>query len=437
VGERACQEFPGGVAISLPHWEDEARVAATREAMDAGAPAIFEATFVQDGVFVAVDVLARTDAGGWRLIEVKSTMDVKDVHLPDLAVQAWVLEAAGIRLDGIELMHLNRACVYPDLSNLFTREDLSAQVRDLLPEVPHRIRDMKACLAGPLPEVEVGPHCTSPYDCPFAGRCWPDPVPFGLDTLYLKGKKMVELGVASLDEIPDGFPLSAIQERQRLAARTGSVIVEGNLKAALKPFRGPVAFLDLETVGPAIPRWDGCNPYMGVPVQFSCHLVDPDGSVRHDMWLAEGSDDPRPGIAQRLVELLADRPALVAYNAGFERRCLKELAEAVPAHAETLRTMAGRLHDLLPVVRNHVYHPEFEGSFSLKAVLPALVPDVGYQGLAVKNGSDAAAWLFRILLQEDKFSAARLADLRKELLAYCEVDTLALVKLREALEGLT
>jgi len=137
------------------------------------------------------------------------------------------------------------------------------------------------------------------------------------------------------------------------------------------------------------------------------------------------------------VELLADRPALVAYNASFERRCLKELAEAVPAHAEALRAMAGRPHDLLPVVRNHVYHPEFGGSFSLKAVLPALVPDVGYQGLEVKNGSDAAAWLFRILLQESDFDADRLAVLRKELLAYCEIDTLALVRLREVLEGIT
>lgn len=439
VGEKACEYFPGGVLIDLPHWEDEARAEATREAMASGAPAIYEATFVEDDVFVAVDILARTESGGWRMAEVKSTMDLKDVHLPDVAVQAWVLVQAGVPLDGVEVMHLSRECVYPDLSNLFVREDVTEQVMDLLPDIPRRIRAQKELLDGPLPEVEVGPHCSDPYDCPFSGRCWPEPAPHGVGTLYRGGKKaaaLEEMGVETVGEIPDDFPLSDIQERQRCAARTGATIVEGDLDAALSPLSGPAAFLDFETVGPAIPRWDGCSPYNAVPVQFSCHLVEDGGTVRHEEWLATGPGDPRPEIAERLVDLLADEPVIVAYHSSFEARCLKGLAEAVPEHAEALLSMAERLQDLLPVVRSHVYHPDFDGSFSLKKVLPALVPDVTYQGLEVKNGSDAAAWLFRILLEEGKFEADRLAGLRRELLAYCEIDTLALVRLREVLEGM-
>jgi len=439
VGEKACEYFPGGVLIDLPYWEDEARIAATREAMASGAPAVFEATFVEDGVFVAVDILARTESGEWRMVEVKSTMDLKDVHLPDVAVQAWVLGQAGVPLDGVEVMHLSRECVYPDLSNLFVREDVTARVMDLLPDIPKRIRAQTELLGGPLPEVEVGPHCSDPYACPFSERCWPDPVPHGLGTLYRGGRKaaaLAELGVETVGEIPDDFPLSDIQERQRCAVRTGVTIVEGDLDAALNPFRGPVAFLDFETVNPAIPRWDGCNPYKAVPVQFSCHLVGADGTVRHKEWLATGPGDPRREIVEQLVFFLADEPVIVAYQSSFEKRCLEGLAEVVPEHAEALLGMAERLQDLLPVVRSHVYHPDYGGSFSLKSVLPALAPDVTYQGLEVNNGSDAAAWLSRILFEEGEFDADRLADLRRELLAYCEIDTLALVRLREVLEGM-
>jgi hypothetical protein len=129
VGERACAEFPGGVLIDAPHDDFDARVALTRTAIEAGAPAIFEASFFEDDIFVAVDVLERT-AHGWVLVEVKSTTKVKPQHLPDAAIQAHVLRRAGLTVERVELMHLNRGCRYPDLSNLFTRADITAKLDD-------------------------------------------------------------------------------------------------------------------------------------------------------------------------------------------------------------------------------------------------------------------------------------------------------------------
>ena len=458
VGERACEEFPGGFLVDLPHWQDVARVRATRDAMLSGAPAVYEATFVEDGVFVAVDILARGDSGGWRLIEVKSSLSLKDVHLPDAAVQAWVLGRAGIPVEAVEVMHLNRDCVYPHLGNLFVREDVAEQVRDWLPRVPSLVAAQKEVLDGPLPSIEVGPQCKSPYECPFLARCWPEPTQHGLHTLYYGGKKRDQLsgmGVETLAEIPYGFPLSAIQERQRRAVRSGEVTVEGDLARTLDgifgpgPGRGgrvarhaPIAFLDFETVSPFIPRWDGCSPMTQLPVQFSCHLVDADGSLSHTEWIASGPEDPRPECAERLVELLADVPVIVAYNAGFEKRCLELLARALgdsgdvgQGIAASLLEIADRLADLLPVVRNHVYHPDFNGSFGLKAVLPALVPDLSYDDLEIAGGQVASVELFNLMFRGDGMAEGEGETLRARLLAYCKLDTLALVRLKEVLEG--
>ncbi len=459
VGERACEEFPGGVLVDLPHWRDVARVRATQDAMGAGAPAVYEATVVEEEVFVAVDILARGDYGGWRLIEVKSSLSLKDVHLPDAAVQAWVLAQAGISVEVVEVMHLNRDCVYPHLENLFVREDVTEQVIEWLPRVPVIVAQQKKVLDGPLPSVEVGPQCKSPYDCPFLGRCWPEPPKYGLHTLYYGGKKRDQLsgmGVETLAEIPDGFPLSAIQERQRRAVKSGEMVVEGDLTRTLEGIFGPghgsgeqvakpspVAFLDFETVSPFIPRWDGCSPMTQVPVQFSCHLVHVDGSLSHTEWIASGPEDPRSECAERLVELLADVPVIVAYNAGFEKRCLQLLARSLGDSGDTgqgtaasLLEIGDRLADLLPVVRNHVYHPDFNGSFGLKAVLPALVPDLSYDDLEIAGGQVASVELFNLMFRGDGMAEEERDTLRAQLLAYCKLDTLALVRLKDVLEGL-
>lgn len=439
VGEAARAQFPGGILIDLPHDQVQERVNATRRALARGEPAIFEATFAEEGVVVAVDILAR-EGRTHTLIEVKSSTTIKPHHMWDAAIQAFVLRRAGVDVDTVEIMHLNDACRYPELDELFVREAISGRVRALIPQIAKLVPAQAAMLAGPLPEVEVGKHCDEPHECPFKSRCWPEVPKHHVDTFYgLRREKSAQLGtqgLALVEEVPASFPLTIIQERQRRSVTEGKLQVEGSLASALAPFRGRVAYLDFETVGPAIPEWEGFGPWHHHPVQFSCHIASPDGEIEHVEWLAEGPGDARVAMAQALLEATEDVDAVVAYNAPFEKKCLEMIAAVAPEQAPGIQALSAKLHDLLPVVRDHVYHPDFLGSFSLKAVLPALVPDLTHESLEISNGQSASALLHRLLFLGEPRKPAQRKALRRNLLDYCAMDTLALVRLKERLDEL-
>ena len=435
VGQLARTYVPGGLVIDLPYDAYDERIRLTRQALEDGAPAVYEASFRADGVFVAVDILKR-DTRGFRLIEVKSTTSVKDHHIPDVAVQAYVLRQNGLDLVGTEVMHLNRECAYPDLSNLFVQSDVTEEVRAIEDGVPRWVAQQIEMLQGPVPDVPIGPHCTTPDNCPFMARCWPTLPPHHVSTLYAMKRRAMKLeaqGYRTIYDLPEDVALGRIANRQRRAVQEGRIIVEPTLARALEVFVPPIAFLDFETVGLAVPVWEGCHPYDAVPVQFSCHVQEADGRVTHHEWLAEGPDDPRPALAERLVRTCESARTVVAYNAGFERRCLEQMAEALPALAAPLQSIVARLVDLLPAVRNHVYHPDFGGSFGLKSVLPALVPDIRYDNLAIADGGTASVELERLLFSGKGLALEAKERLRNNLLRYCHQDTWGLVKLLERL----
>jgi hypothetical protein len=439
VGELARTRFPGGVLLDFGPRQVAERLAATRAALDGGAEVLFEASFDGDGVFAALDVLERAD-GGWRLVEVKATLDVKEQHLPDVAVQLHSARAAGVDVRRVELMHLNRACAYPRLEDLFVREDVTREAEALLPAIPGQLRAMRAALEGPLPDVAPGDQCTAPYECPFAARCHPALPPHHVSTLYRLGAPRLAAwlatGVTLVADLPADAPLTDAQARQVRAVKAGGLVVEGALADALAAVVRPAAFLDFETVNPPVPAWDGCHPYEATPVQMSCHVLAADGGVVHHAHLGEGPGDPRPALADAVVRACGAARTVVAYNAQFEARCLEHLAAAVPALAAPLRAIRGRLVDLLPVVRDHVYHPDFGGGFSLKVVAPALVPGGGYGDLDVAHGDLASSLLEGLLLAPERLPPAERERLRAQLLAYCERDTEVLVKVYERLVAL-
>ena len=436
VGARAREQFPGGVLIDGHHGDLAGRVARTQAVLAAGAPAIFEASFFVDDIFVAVDVLERVGPA-WTIVEVKSTTSVKAQHLPDGAIQAHVLRRSGLAVEHVEIMHLNRECRFPDLRQLFVRADVTGEVQAMLPAVAREASAQLRMLDGPMPEVAVGPHCETPYACPFRERCWPEMPEHHVSTLYGMGKRVAAFeaqGLMTIHDLPDGLGLSLPAERQRLAVQQNRVVVEASLGDALGAIAYPCAVLDFETVGLAIPVWDGCRPYDQVPVQFSCHVVDEQHHVTHHAWLADDARDPRPEMAARVVEACRGAAVVVAYNATFEKTVLRQLAAAVPELAEALADVDARMVDALPLVRNHIYHPDFGGSFSLKAVLPALVPGMGYEGLAIASGGLASQALQRLLFDAHMPPAER-AEMREALLQYCAVDTLGVVRILEQLQG--
>ncbi|RJO66018.1 MAG: DUF2779 domain-containing protein, partial [Myxococcales bacterium] len=428
VGETARAYVPGGVLVEFPHDRVDERLRTTAEALASGAPAVYEASFVADGVFVAVDILERA-GGGWNLVEVKSTTRAKEEHLPDVAVQLHVLERAGLRVGRIDLMHLNRECRFPDLGDLFFRTDLTAEARAMLPRVRQEIGAQLRMLDGPLPDVKPGDQCDSPHECPFKSRCLPELPRHHVSTLYRLAKdKAAELarrGCITILKLPPDYPLSEIASRQVRAVRANRLVVEPGLRAALAAWMPPIAFLDFETVAPAIPVWRGCRPYDAVPVQFSCHMLRADGSLAHAAWLADGAGDPRTEFVARVADSVSGANVILAWNASFERRCLEEIKASLPDLARPIDDIVRRIGDLLPVVRNHVYHPDFNGSFSIKSVLPALVPGMGYDGLEIAEGQAASDALEIMLLHGEEMPAGERAHLRENLLRYCETDTLA------------
>jgi predicted RecB family nuclease len=415
VGEAARERFPGGVFVEGEHWEVARKVEQTRQALAAGADAIFEASFLVDDVFVAVDILERC-RGGFRLVEVKSTCDVKEEHLPDVAIQAHVLGRSGLSVRRAEVMHLNRECRHPDLSNLFVRADVTGDVKDLLPAIPKQVRRLQRMLDGPLPDIEPGEQCATPYECPFSSRCWPEVGRDHVSRLYgLRSKTRAELldqGIETVSDLPEDMKLPSATRRQVKSIRTGKLVVEDGLAKALEEIEPPIAFLDFETIAPPIPVWKGCRPYGPVPVLMSCHVAGARGRLSHHAFLAEGPSDPRPEVAAAVVKACAGAKTVLAYNASFEGRCIEELASSVPSLRRELRSVGRKLVDLLPIVRNHVYHPAFDGSFSMKAVLPALVRGLGYGDLDIASGDTASAALETLLLEREELTARERRKLR-------------------------
>jgi predicted RecB family nuclease len=436
VGKVARTYEPGGTLIDLPYNDYDGKLAATQRALATDTPAIYEAALSADNVFVAVDILKR-ERNGWRVIEVKSSTSAKPEHIPDAAIQVHVLRRAGLTITGADVMVLNRECTYPDLSNLFIREDVTDRVEALLNDIPRLAGEQLAMLAGAIPTVAIGPHCTTPYECPFLARCWPILPEHHISTLFgLRAKAAAEFeaeGWQTIYDLPERVNLNKHADRQRRAVQAGKMLIEGDLTQALARFESPLAFLDFETVMPAIPVWDGCHPYDQIPAQFSCHVEAASGGIEHHEWVADGPGDPRPEIARRVIEACRGARTVVAYNMSFEKSCLERLAQALPGEAAALRDVIDRLADPLPVVREHVYHPDFGGSFSLKSVLPALVPELTYEGLEIADGDEAQRALSRRVLGADRMSPEDSAREREALLRYCERDTLAMVRVVERL----
>ncbi len=368
VGELARTYVPGGTLIDFPYDAKEPKLAATHAAIDSRANAIYEASFFADDVFVAVDILERLP-NGWGLIEVKSSTRLKDDHYPDATIQTHVLRRAGLSVPRVEVMHLNRDCVYPDLSNLFEREDITEDVEAGLILVHREIERQLAVLKGPLPEVPIGRQCNEPYECPFKSRCWADVPEHHVTTLYHAGTgafALMEEGYELVTEVPPQRIFHPIARRQQRALRENKLIVEPGLaRSAGEPSRAGSGSSTSKRSRRRSRCGRAASPYDQVPVQFSLHVQNEDASMEHFEHLAEprpaGGDpiDPRPGIAAAVLEACGDLPAIVVYNATFERQCLELLADAVPELASGLHAIAARLVDLWPVVQNHVYHPDF------------------------------------------------------------------------------
>jgi hypothetical protein len=325
-----------------------------------------------------------------------------------------------------------------DASRFFRIRNLTRQVERLQSELTVQLRSEFRVLAMPeAPNIPAGRHCSNPFTCEFFDHCNP-PIPedhiLRLPRIHASTvAKLVALGVQSIHNIPENYPLTGRLRRACASVQMGEPWYSPEIGEELGKLKYPLYFTDFETVNPALPRFAAMRPYDQIPFQWSVHVQRQAGAApEHLEFLATDRGDPRPPFISALCDALGDRGSIVVYHQQFESQRLSELASWLPEFAGRVTKIQRRLWDLLPVVRNHVYHPAFAGSYSLKSVLPALVPGMGYDGMEVADGQ-AAGLVWQSFIRGDCGEAERQRK-RQALLDYCGQDTLGMVALLERLQ---
>ena len=435
VKTRAHHQFPEGLHIDTEN--PDLAVQQTEHAMRRSEACLFEAAFRLNGIFVRCDVLLK-DKHGWRIIEVRASKRVKKEHYLSLALQKYVLAEQDIPITAAQLMLLNGASVYPNLSNLFVIEDLTDKVNLIENDVLYDLQAFEMTLDREVaPNVMIGKNlCNRPHVCPFKSRCWtgiPKNSVFTIPRIRdPEATSLAENGIFSLPDLPTDFPLTPTQNIYvNSVLENEPVIDKAAIRQELAKLQYPIHFLDFEADRPAIPRFTGFTPYQEFPFQYSCHVLHSDGEVMHREYLHTDSTDPSLSLTKSLIGDISDRGSVVVYNAAFERRILRSLAESFPEYSSALQSIINRLWDQMVILRKHYEHPDFCGSRSLKVVLPVLVPQLSYQDLDIRTGADApAAW--NSMLNTDNESERRMWI--NHLRAYCKMDTLAMVEIHRVLQ---
>ncbi|MBK6727096.1 MAG: DUF2779 domain-containing protein [Xanthomonadales bacterium] len=438
-GELARELLGGGMLVAADHLHVKEALSETAEHLSrprSEVGMLFEPGFSHDDVRVRVDAFRR-DADGDTLIEVKSTTSVKDEHLWDCAIQTWVARESGRPVVRVLHAHVDSEFVYQrenDYRGLLKVEEVTAEVNALVPEIPGIVESLKTVAAGPLPAILTGDHCGSPYECPFLDHCRAQEPPgpeFPISILPRAGKALLEqLRARGWMDVRD-VPLTELRNdnHRRVAAATAKGVpdIAPKLFRTLAKIPYPRHYLDFETIGFVVPRWIGTRPFQQVPFQFSCHVERARGEFTHHAFLDLSGQSPLPSFVKALLQAAGKKGAVLVWNQSFEATRIRELAEMFPRHASALNNIIDRMVDLLPIYREHYYHPAMMGSWSIKAVLPTIAPDLDYSNLDVGDGGAAQEAYLRAI--SSSVSDVEREALRQALLTYCERDTWAMVRL--------
>lgn len=436
IGVLAQGLFPGGIVVKSGGTTTREQVT-TDLVQEASTQTLFEAAFKHDRFVARADILTRV-AGGWHVLEVKSsfsdTSSMKEL-VDDLAYTVFVLRRGGLSVQKASLVLLSRGFHYGDgPDRLFEILDKTAEVNGRVAEFEASAGVMSAALfADQRPSPVLLSACR---DCDF----------FRTDCLgvgiihsvleipalhYTRLKKLSAAGIVDLAQLPNDLGLNERQERMRAAAIAGTLSVEPGLDAKLQLFQWPCYYLDFETLAAVLPAYPGHGCHKQILTQFSIHRKNAiDAEPTHKEYLADAAQDCERILAENLIRDIGDTGSVIVYSS-FEKTRITGLRDAFADMAPALQKILDRIIDLHPIIQDHVYHPDFSGSFSIKEVLPALVPELSYQGLEIADGGTAIAQFARMARGE--IVGADVEATRHNLLKYCELDTLAMVKLHERL----
>ena len=440
VGELAQKLFPDGIVIPVDNFM--ANIKLTGQLLEQRT-SLFEAGILAGNLYSRLDILSPVGEDEWDIAEVKSSTGVKDVHISDVAFQRYCCKQSGLNIRKSLLVLINNQYVRDgeiDAEGLFNIHDVTEQVEEASVGIQDKIDDiLEVIKQETCPEMLIGPHCQDPYECSLTD-CWDSLPENSVFSLYYGGKKsfaMYDSGILTVGEIPDDYKLNDKQRIQKACVVNDEPHVDKEaIQGFLSSLQYPLYYFDFETIGPAVPLFDGVRPYQNIPFQFSVHVAkDEQSPAIHYSYLASGKDDPRPALLAKLQKALGDSGSIVAYNKGFEESILRYLAEAFPEYNDWIDRVYDRLVDLLVPFKNFdYYHPAQKGSASLKAVLPAITGR-GYEGLDISDGQLASI----------TFLAATYGEMPKEerekvmsdLEAYCGRDTEGMIWIVDKLKELS
>jgi len=456
VGELARSLYdPDGAGIVLDPLSEgvDAALERSRTLLDGRLP-VFEAGFAAGGALSFADVLLPLDDddvdgdgdgdGGWRMVEVKSSTSVKDYQRDDAAIQAYVARQAGVTLKSIAVAHIDSSWVYPgdgDYHGLLAEHDLTASAFERGDEVAGWIARAQRVAALPAePATRPGAQCSQPYDCGFVGHCNSGapqaefPVSWLPRVVKRELKDCIAAGAADMRQVPDQL-LNPTQQRVKQHTLSGQPFFDAaGARDDLARHALPAWFIDFETINLAVPVWPGTRPFQMIPFQFSVHRLDEHGVLDHRAFLDLSGNDPSRAFAAALLDACDGAGPVFVYNAGFEMARIAELAQRFLALAAPLMALNARVVDLLPVARNRYYHPIQQGSWSIKKVLPAIAPDLCYDQLdGVQDGGGAMQAFLEATAPGIDLERKR--EIERQLLDYCHLDTLAMVRLWRFLAG--
>ena len=442
VGELAKALFPGGTEIEFDAHNFDGMIEQTAALIDSGTDVIYEATFGDGDLLVMADILVRA-GNHWDFYEVKSSTRVKPYHLNDAAFQ-WRVISKQVSVGKAHVVHINNRYQLEeqlDPAQLLKITDVTQTIALMQPDLERSLSSMQSMLQGDEPDMAIGMQCNNPFECDFKTRCWQAvPQPSVFDLYQLAGERKFELFHQGKTQYRDlqHLQLNPTQTLQISTALRGKAHVEPRpLREFIHSAVYPLHFLDFETLQDVIPKLPRQRPYQQIPFQYSLHILQRDGKLEHREYLAEERSDPRPLVAAQLLRDMGAQGSIVAHSQSTEIAAINTLANACPEMAAALRPLTGRFIDLLTPFRGLMYyHPDFNGKFSIKSVLPAMFPndpEADYHQLDVQDGRMAMSVYASLAQMDDADERHRT---REALHAYCRLDTLAMVRVWQQLATL-
>ena len=440
VGELARNLF-GDFDLIVFNKNINTMIEETQESVERGTHIIAEASFRFENAFCSVDIL-KNDIDGVEVYEVKSSTEVQDIYLDDVAFQVYILRHLGYRVKKANIVYLNSEYVRHgdlELDKLFVIEDITeaikpreALVKDNITRILNNLNNKEEI------ENDIDSYCFKPYECPFIEYCMkdlPKPNVFDIRRMKITDKlRLYKAGKISFEDlVNENINEKYLQQIDFELNDKDDYINKENIEDFLNKLSYPLYFLDFETYQQAIPLYDGISPYMQIPFQYSLHYIN-DNTLEHTEFLGEEGTDPRRKLALSLISDIKPDTCVLAYNMSFEKGVIKNLAKMYPDLSKALMNIHDNIVDLMvPFYNRDYYTKNMKGSYSIKYVLPALFPDdpsLNYHNLKlIHNGSEAMNAFNTLTDYDDE----QRKIIRKNLLEYCKLDTFAMVKIWQKL----